>query len=302
MASWLASVSSGGEDGDSGSDGGGRYFDGSLAELFSVLAGAHSEGGGVFGFLTLLDGNELRQLCRLFRDDVAAAHWCDGVTPIKGSLAARRACFPGAGAANVGGRRDLRDADFVHLAGVKVLHMWDCPGVTDAGLAHLAGLHTLDASWCTGLTDSGMESLVGVNTLNISGCDGIGDAGLAHLAGVQSLDMGWCVGITGAGVARLSGIHSLDMYGCTGVTDAGLAHLSGIHTLDLHGCSGVTDAGMAHIAGVNTLDISRDVNGKGPQISADGLAHLAGVHALRMQGWGPAATAAARKLGLSVVL
>jgi hypothetical protein len=70
-------------------------------DLLAVLAGAHSVGKGVFGFLTTLDGNELRQVCRLIRDDVAAARWRDAKTPILGSLAAWRACFPGAVAAYV---------------------------------------------------------------------------------------------------------------------------------------------------------------------------------------------------------
>ena len=110
------------------------------------------------------DGNELRQLRHLIRGDVAAARWRDAVTPIRGSLAAWRACFPGAVAANVGGRRDLRDADFVHLAGVKVLYMRTgihslnmdgCRGITVAGLAHLAGIHTLSMVGCFWITDAG---------------------------------------------------------------------------------------------------------------------------------------------------
>jgi hypothetical protein len=163
-----------------------------LVDLFRVLAGAHSVGGGVFGFLTTRDGNELRQLCRLIRGDVAAARWRDAVTPIRGSLAAWRACFPGAVAANVGGRKDLRDADFVRLAGVKLLDMTRCFWITDGGLAHLNGIHTLDMGWCTGITNAGLAHLAGVHTLDLTYCRGITDAGLAHLTGIQQLVMRHC--------------------------------------------------------------------------------------------------------------
>ncbi len=184
----------GGGGGDGGGGGGGddEGGDDSLVDLFAVLAGAHSVGAGVFGFLTMHDGNELRQLCRLIRGDVAAARWRDAVTRIRGSLAAWRACFPSAVAANVGGRRDLRDADFVHLAGIKVLVMWGCDGITDAGLAHLTGIHTLDMGYCYGITDAGLAHLTGIHTLSMSRCHRITDAGLAHLTGIRQLTMWGC--------------------------------------------------------------------------------------------------------------
>jgi hypothetical protein len=178
----------GGGSGDSGGGGGGGDDGGgddSLVDLFAVLAGAHSVGGGVFGFLTLRDGNELRQLCRLVRGDVAAARWRDAETRIRGSLAAWRACFPGAVAANLRERRDLRDADFVHLAGVKVLDMWCCRGITDAGLAHLAGIHTLKMRYCTGITGAGLAHLAGIRELNATFCRGITNAGRAFWPGLS---------------------------------------------------------------------------------------------------------------------
>jgi hypothetical protein len=163
-----ASGSGGSGNGSGGGDDEGG--DDSLVDLFAVLAGAHSVGGGVFGFLTMRDGNELRQLCRLIRGDVAAARWRDAETYIRGPLAAWRACFPGAVAANVEWRSDLRDADFVHLAGVKVLDMSYCTRITDAGLAHLTGIHTLNMGGCTGITDAGLAHLTGIRQLNMWGC------------------------------------------------------------------------------------------------------------------------------------
>ena len=117
-----------------------------LLDVFGVLAppsGAHGVGAGVFGFLTTHDARALRLVCRLCCADVAAARWLDVETRITGSLAAWRACFPGARAANVDWRADLTDADFAHLAGVKTLKMAGCSRITDAGLAHLRGIHTL---------------------------------------------------------------------------------------------------------------------------------------------------------------
>jgi hypothetical protein len=138
----------GGGCGDGGGGGGGggraatpfalpRDAPGAVTTLLSVLHGAHSVGAGVFGFLTTREACTLRLVSQECREAVAAARWHDGATHISGSLAAWRACFPGAVAANVEGRRDLRDADFAHLAGVKVLNMKRCTGVSDAGLAHL---------------------------------------------------------------------------------------------------------------------------------------------------------------------
>ena len=89
---------------------------------------------------------------------------------IESPLADWHAANPGAEVANVYRREDLRDADFVHLVGLKAVKMRYCNGITDAGLAHLAGIHTLDLSECIGITD----------------------AGLAHLAGIHTLDMTWC--------------------------------------------------------------------------------------------------------------
>ena len=122
-----------------------------LLDVFGVLAppaGAHGVSEGIFGFLTTRDARALRLVCRLCCADVAAARWHDEETPISGSLAAWRACFPDARAANVVGRYTLRDADVVRLAGVKALNMNYCTGITDAGLAHLAGIHTLVMGGC----------------------------------------------------------------------------------------------------------------------------------------------------------
>jgi hypothetical protein len=160
-----------------------RDAPGAVTTLLSVLSGAHSVGAGVFGFLTTREARALRLVSHECREAVAAARWCDTDTRIKGPLAAWRACFPGAVAANVCLRDDLRDADFAHLAGVKELVMWDCPMITGAGLAHLDGIRTLSIDEeCTGITDACLARLAGIHTLSMQCCAHITDAGLAHLS------------------------------------------------------------------------------------------------------------------------
>ena len=150
---------------------------------------AHGVCKGIFGFLTTREARALRLVCHLCCADVAAARWHDEETRISGPLAAWRACFPNARAANVAGRADLQDADFARLAGLKALNMSGCTGITDAGLAHLVGIHSLDMWHCTEITDAGLAHLTGIHTLNMVGCPEITDAGLAHLVGIHTLSM-----------------------------------------------------------------------------------------------------------------
>ena len=142
-----------------------------VTTLLSVLQGAHSAGEGIFGFLSTREANTLRLVCGEFRDAVSEARWHDETTRISGSLAAWRACFPNARAANVAGRADLCDADFARLAGLQALKMIGCAGITDAGLAHLAGIHTLNMYGCHRITDAGLAHLAGIRTLHMRGCN-----------------------------------------------------------------------------------------------------------------------------------
>jgi hypothetical protein len=146
--------------------------------------------------------------------------WPDYGPRIRGPLAAWRAANPGAVIANVLDRWDLTDADFVHLRGVKALHMCSCGQITDAAFAHLAGIHTLRMSGCDQAT--------------------ITDAAFVHLAGIHTLDMSYCnqFTITDAAFVHLRGIHTLDMISCdqATITDAAFVHLRGIHTLNVCEC------------------------------------------------------------------
>jgi hypothetical protein len=120
------------------------------ASVISHLAGVHSIGGGVLGFLALAESNAVRAVCRELREAVRAFPWADMTTRVPGSLAAWRAAFPAARGANVAKRADLCDADFFHLRGIRTLDMSYCSQetITDGAFAHLRGIHTLDMSGC----------------------------------------------------------------------------------------------------------------------------------------------------------
>jgi hypothetical protein len=141
------------------------------ASVVSTLAGAHSIGGGVLCFLTLPESNAVRGVCAELRDAVRAFPWADAETRLTGSLAAWRAAFPAARAANVSRRKDLRDADFVHLRGIHTLDMSFCfqATITDGAFVHLRGIHTLDMSNCNQatITDGAFAHLRGVHTLTM---------------------------------------------------------------------------------------------------------------------------------------
>ena len=119
----------------------------------------------------------LRGTCTTARDAVAAHPWADTKTVIRWP-ARWRAAFPAATAASVRGNKRLRDADFAHFRGIKMLDMTSCKQVTisDAAFAHLAGIHTLDMSSCRQAT--------------------ITDAAFAHLAGIHTLDLSYCIQLT----------------------------------------------------------------------------------------------------------
>ena len=66
------------------------------ASVVSHLAGAHSIGGGVLGFLTLRESNAVRGVCHELREAVRAFPWADVTARIRCRLAVWRAAFPAA--------------------------------------------------------------------------------------------------------------------------------------------------------------------------------------------------------------
>ncbi len=70
-------------------------------------------------FFSTLEACTLRLVCREFVGAIADVRWNDIETVINGDLSKWRACFPRARTANVFYRKDLVDADFVHLQACK---------------------------------------------------------------------------------------------------------------------------------------------------------------------------------------
>ena len=142
---------------------------------------------------------------------------------IVGPLAAWRAAHPDALVANVVGRSDLTNADFVHLAGIKALWMGGCrnPGLSDAAFVHLRGLHTLWMGCCKqpSITDAAFAHLHGLHTLSMFYCkqSTITDAAFTHLRGIQVIEMFGCnqATITGATFAHLRGVRAIFMDQCS---------------------------------------------------------------------------------------
>ena len=146
----------------------------SFSDALTVLSppgGAHGVGEGIFGFLTTREARPLRLVSRVLCADVRNARWYDRDTVITGDLRKWRACFSDARCANVSERRDLVDADLVHLSGVEEVNLSGCTQITDAGLAHLRGVRVLNIVGCTQITDAGLAHLTGIHTLLMHGCD-----------------------------------------------------------------------------------------------------------------------------------
>ena len=148
-----------------------------MASFYDVLAvlqppyGEHCVGKGIFGYMSTREARPLRLVSRVLCEDVRNARWYDRDTVITGDLRAWRACFSDARCANVSGRRDLVDADLVHLSGVEEVNLRGCMQITDAGLAHLRGVRVLNIAGCMRITDAGLAHLTGIHTLDMRGCN-----------------------------------------------------------------------------------------------------------------------------------
>ena len=175
--------------------------------ILSVLFGAHSIGEGIFGYLNMIDSNKVRVQCVECRDAVMDFPWMDVKSKIKGSVKAWRAAFPVARSVNVSHRRDIVDADFVHIRGdarvrLHTVHISNCLSVTDAAFEYLRGIHTLYMGmgiWeRANISDAAFVHLRGIHTLIMNYCDQktITDAAFVHLRGIHLLNMSYCDQIT----------------------------------------------------------------------------------------------------------
>ena len=262
--------------------------------VLSVLAGAHSIGQGIFSFLTMIDSNNVRPVCQEFRLAIMNFPWMDVESKIKGSVKAWRAAFPFARAVNVSNRKDIVDADFLHIRGgartrLHTVNMSKCRNVSDEAFIYLRKIHTLHMRECrqSSITSAAFLHLQGIHTLIMRGCHQrtITDTAFVHLCGIHTLDMRDCkqATITDAAFVYLQGIHTLDMGGCTQatITDAAFANLRGIHTLDMGCCTQatITDAAFANLRGINTLDMRYC---RQAAITDTAFTHLIGINSLNM--------------------
>lgn len=217
----------------------------SPTSLLSIISGA------LLPFFSTVEACTLRLICREFKDAVASHPWLDCATVIQGELCLWRACFPRARAANI--RRwgmpgeprryaPVRDADFVHLAGLKELNMGSCREVTDAAFAHLQGIQVLNMVCCPLLTDAAFVNLRGIHTLVMAFCaqPAISDAAFANLRGIHTLNMSGCNQATVSNTAfeHIRGVASLTMRRCTqeSITPAFVHSLVGVKELKVWDC------------------------------------------------------------------
>jgi len=100
----------------------------------------------------------------------------DEIIPvITGSLEKWKSSYPNAIVANISGRKDLCDDDFVYLIGIKVLIMNDCnqESITDKAFENLKGIYCLKMKNCNQntITDKAFENLEAVTILDITNCN-----------------------------------------------------------------------------------------------------------------------------------
>ena len=103
-----------------------RDAPGVVTTLLSTLHGAHLNGQGILCYLTTYDARALRLVNHESREAVSDFRWKDKETRITGSLAAWRACFPRAVWVNLRGRKNITNADLIHLTNIEFLAMDRC--------------------------------------------------------------------------------------------------------------------------------------------------------------------------------
>jgi hypothetical protein len=260
--------------------------------VFSHLAAEHTHARGVLGFLTTRDACSLRVVCHELLLATRAFRWADTRTSIRGPVSLWRASFPHARAANVSGRADLIDGDFIHLAGVGVVFCMSCVGLTDAAFAHLTSCHTLDMSHCnqSGITNAGFAHLGAVRALNMSGCNqaGITDAAFRFLPELRSLGISQStfglfprLHLTDRAFTSLVNLESLCASGLDSISDASFKGLVRLKSLSIAHCdqAAITEAGFADLAQLQMLDV-RNCN----QLTDAVLSPLTNLRSLDMRG------------------
>ena len=189
---------------------------------------------------------------------------------IKRSLKKWREDNPDAKEANISGRKDITDADFVYLEGIQRLNMKNCDQkeITDAAFKHLKSVKTLIMFGCNQkeITDEAFKHLENIKELNMEGCDQdtITDKAFENFKNLTKLEMKWCKqkGITDKAFENLKKVIFLDMTGCNqpAITDAAFKNLNSVKYLEMEACSqdGITDKAFSYLRdnGIRSLNIS----------------------------------------------
>ena len=215
----------------------------------------------------------------------------------------------------------FKDDDLIHIRGINAVSISDCIGLTNAAFVYLKGVKVLDIAappietrsgrdMFTTYTDAALVHLKGIHTLIMSNNCGFSNHGFDNLRGINTLIMGGCEGLTDVALSYLEGIKMLDIsryqtiyYFTWGpnISDAGLVHLKGIRVLIARNQPNITDAGLVHLKGIKILDIS-NYQGTRMNITEAGLIHLQGIKKLIMIDCDPINIAAARSVGLNVIV
>jgi hypothetical protein len=196
----------------------------------------------LFQYFTTKDACELGLVCSEMNHFVRLNPWDDETQigryrndegryeriPIGVSLRLYREYFPHARTANVSGRYDLDDADFVHLRGLTTVnisqhrHVRGSPfpkaSFSDIGFQHLRGVRKL-IMMCADMsriTDRGFESLRGIEELDMYECDDprITGQALVNLRGIRKLNTlhcNWPHVFNIRSLSVLRGIESLEI-------------------------------------------------------------------------------------------
>jgi len=170
--------------------------------------------------------------------------------------------FPFCKGLNISYRRNIPDADFIYLRGIKRLNISGWIQITDIALVHLCGIHTLNLRYGyqpTRITNATLVNLRGIHTLNIDNWEQIRDVAFVNLRGIHTLSMDSCDQITDTAFINLRGIHSLFMVECNQptITDAAFVHLHGINTLNMQFCNqvSITNIAFDNLHGIKKLNM-----------------------------------------------
>ena len=159
----------------------------------------------MFSFLDMKDANTLKLVCKQLREDVRNAFWsvhtdemADDESQQVANLRKWRDAYPNALSAVLSQTATFPSEHYVHLQGVRYLHLNGNKSIRDAAFGHFQtfrgekGIHTLYMNNCTQITDKAFESLRGIHTLDMGNCTQITDEAFEKLRGISTLNMGGC--------------------------------------------------------------------------------------------------------------